>query len=140
MRPFLFSPERWPNDNDPEPGEDVPLDRWRIKRPAEELYRVSEDLACLNNLATEEAHGDVLAKLRNILEQDLREQSDPRVLGYGDIYESFPRYASFKPELKEFKERGEYNPEYLREIPSQIFVSELYQQALDKKLGRQEQQ
>ena len=55
------------------------------------------------------------------------------MLGYGDIYESFPRYMSFKPELKGFKERGEYNPAYLMKIPPEIFVSDLYHQALSKK-------
>ena len=75
----------------------------------------------------------MFAKLRLTLESDLRAQSDPRVLGYGDIYEGFPRYMSFKPELQGFKERGEYNPEYLMKISPEIFVSELYYQALEKK-------
>lgn len=60
-------------------------------------------------------------------------QDDPRILGYGDIYESFPRYASFNPKLKGFKERGKHNPEYLMEIPPEIFISELYREALAKK-------
>ena len=64
---------------------------------------------------------------------NLRAQSDPHVLGYGDVFESFPRYMSFKPQMKGFKERGEYNPDYLMEIPPEIFVSELYYQALEKK-------
>jgi len=42
--------------------------------------------------------------------------------------------------LKGFKERGEYNPAYLMEIPPEILVSELYIQALDKKQGHQKQQ
>lgn len=125
-----FKPERWPWGNAPEPGEDPPSDRWRILRPAEELFQVIDDPFCLNNLASDEAYADVLAELRDKLETNLRDQSDPRVLGYGDIFESFPRYMSFKPELKGFKKRGEYNPEYLMEIPPEIFVSELYYQAL----------
>ena len=68
-----------------------------------------------------------------MLEQNLQAQNDPRVLGYGDIYEGFPRYMSFKPQLKGFKERGEYNPEFLMELPPEIFVSELYYRALEKK-------
>jgi len=128
-----FKPERWPNNNAPQAGEQAPTDRWRVLRPAEELFRISEDPYCLNNLAGDEVHADVLAELRDKLEQDLQEQSDPRVLGYGDIFESFPRYASFKPHLKGFKEQGGYNPEYLMEIPPEILVSELYHQALSKK-------
>ncbi len=53
---------------------------------------------CLVNLAGDEAYADVLAELRDKLEQDLRAQSDPRILGYGDIYESFPEaYAHSSP-------------------------------------------
>ena len=44
---------------------------------------------------------------------------------------------SFNPDLEGFKERGKYNPEYLQEIPPEIFVSELYYEALVRK---QEQQ
>jgi len=134
-----FRPERWPGGNPPDAGEEASLDRWRAKRPAEELYKISDDPFCLDNLAGDDAHAEVLAQLRGRLEKDLREQSDPRMLGYGDIFESFPRYASFKSELKGFKERGEYNPQYLVEVPPEIFVSELYFKALDNKREQQEQ-
>lgn len=135
-----FKPERWPMNNAPEEGQQAPTDRWRILRPAEELFRVSEDPYCLNNLAADESYADTLAELSGMLEENLRTQSDPRVLGYGDIFESFPRYQSFKPNLKGFKERGEYNPEYVVEIPPEIFVSELYYQALETKHEQQERQ
>jgi uncharacterized sulfatase len=128
-----FRPNRWPRGNAPAPEKEASLDRWSLRRPPEELYRVDEDPFCLTNLAGEEAHANALAKLRNMLEKNLREQSDPRVLGYGDILESFPRHMTFKTELKGFKTRGEYNPEYLMEIPPEIFVSELYHEALQKK-------
>jgi len=134
-----FKPERWPRGNAPEPGEEPPTDRWSVQRPAEELFKITEDPYCLVNLAGDEAYADVLAELRNKLEQELRAQFDPRILGYGDIYESFPRHMSFKPELEGFKERGEYNPEYLMEIPPEIFVSDLYYQALEKKQGQAQQ-
>ena len=128
-----FRPERWPRGNPPEPGQEDQLDRWRVRRPAEELYNVIADPFCLENLAADKAHAEVLAELRTMLEQNLQAQNDPRVLGYGDIYEGFPRYMSFKPQLKGFKERGEYNPEFLMELPPEIFVSELYYRALEKK-------
>jgi uncharacterized sulfatase len=105
-----FKPERWPRNNGPAPGEDPPTDRWSIRRPAEELFNIEDDPYCLVNLAADAAYTDVLAKLRNRLEQELRGQSDPRVLGYGDIYE-----------------------EFLMEIPPEILVSELYHEALQNK-------
>ena len=134
-----FRPERWPRGNPPAAGDEASLDRWSRQRPAEELYKISEDPFCLDNLAGDEAHAETLAELRDRLESDLREQNDPRILGYGDIYESFPRYASFKPELEGFKERGKYNPAYLVAIPPEIFVSDLYYQALSRKQEQQDQ-
>jgi uncharacterized sulfatase len=130
-----FRPERWPGGNAPDPGAQATLDRWRTRRPAEELYRVSADPYCLDNLAGDAAHAGALAELRGMLEAKLRAQSDPRALGFGDIYEGFPRYMSFKAELKGFKTPGEYNPDYLVEIPEDIFVSELYHRALAEKLA-----
>lgn len=126
-------PERWPKGNPPAPEDEASMDRWSVQRPAEELFKLSEDPFCLVNLAADEAFTEVLVELRDTLDQELRKQGDARALGYGDIYESFPRHMSFKPELKGFKERGEYNPEYLQEIPPEIFVSELYFEALARK-------
>jgi uncharacterized sulfatase len=128
-----FRPERWPTGNPPEAGKEASLSRWRTRRQPEEMFLVSEDPFCMNNLAGDDAHAETLAELRGLLDEKLREQSDPRALGYGDIYEGFPRYMSFKPELKGFKERGEYNPAYLVEVPPEILVSDLYYQALEEK-------
>lgn len=128
-----FKHERWPRGNGPETGEETSLDRWSVKRPAEELFNISDDPACLNNLADDDTYSELLAELRGKLESDLHKQADPRILGYGDIFESFPRYQSFSPDLKGFKERGQYNPKYLMEIPQEIFVSKLYHKALAKK-------
>jgi uncharacterized sulfatase len=47
--------------------------------------------------------------------QALREQGDPRALGTGDIFESYPRVSRMRPELGGFAERGEYNPKYMPE-------------------------
>ena len=47
-----------------------------------------------------------------MLEKALTEQQDPRVLGTGDIFESYPRVSSMRPALGGFAERGTYNPKY----------------------------
>lgn len=134
-----FSPERWPTGNPPDAKKEASLDRWRVRRPPEELFLVGKDPYCLNNLVGDDAYAEILAEHRALLETKLRAQSDPRALGYGDIYESFPRYMSFKPELEGFKERGEYNPAYLMDIPPEILVSDLYYQALEEKKKQAEQ-
>jgi uncharacterized sulfatase len=132
-----FRPERWPA-GDIGAEERARLDPRYAKRPPEELYRVKTDFACMENLAGSKEYESILEELRNKLENELRKQSDPRVLGYGDMYESFPRYGRFREELEGFDKQGEYNPDYLMEIPDPILVSSLYHQALQSKLENQE--
>lgn len=81
------------------------------KRPAEELYDVRKDAGCINNLAQEPQYAGVRKDLRAQLERLLKEQGDPRVLGYGDIFESYPRYSRMR-NFPGFKKQGEYNPEF----------------------------
>jgi N-sulfoglucosamine sulfohydrolase len=84
------------------------------KRPAEELFLVEEDLACMNNLAGDAKYSAVLKRLRKELDEELTAQRDPRILGYGDIFDSYPRYLSMNEDLPGFKELGKYNPEYVK--------------------------
>ena len=66
------------------------------RRPAEELYAVNEDPGCLDNLVTEERHRETLTKLRDQLFDYLKETGDARVLGNGDIWETYPRVSSLR--------------------------------------------
>lgn len=124
-----FKPERWPagaplkynkaggledafNDID-EPLErfvvksrDIPEYReyFRLataKRPAEELYDIVNDPACMNNLAGSARYSDELLDLRNRLGGYLMQTGDPRVTGNGDVFESYPRLVG---EIREFPE------------------------------------
>ncbi len=127
-----FKPERWPAgdpegfyDIDDGPSKEHVLknrnrpDVRRLfeaacgKRPAEELYDIQKDPGCLENLASSPAHAEVRAKLRAELERTLIAQKDPRMLGAGDIFESYPRYSAMRPELGGFAQQGQYNPAFL---------------------------
>ncbi len=66
------------------------------KRPAEELYAIKEDPAALMNLADRPERAADLKRLRAELEQYLKKTGDPRVLGHGDIFESYPRYSPIR--------------------------------------------
>ncbi|HEY1599301.1 MAG TPA: sulfatase [Pirellulales bacterium] len=99
-----FEPDRWPACN-PETGlgncDDGPTKTLLVetrgryydlafgKRPAEELYRVADDPACLHNLATDPKHQDALRALRSRLETMLRAEEDPRTLGQGAIFDAY---------------------------------------------------
>ncbi len=82
------------------------------KRPEEELYKVTEDPGCMNNLAQESDYQTIKEELKEQLMLVLKEQKDPRVTDNGDIFESYPRFNTMRPHLGGFAERGEYNPKY----------------------------
>ncbi|MBB5352789.1 putative sulfatase [Haloferula luteola] len=65
-------------------------------RPSEELYDIVTDPGCLHNLAGVPAHDALRTQLAHQLETYLKETSDPRVLGMGDIFETYPRYSPIR--------------------------------------------
>lgn len=92
------------------------------KRPSEQLYNIKLDPDCVNNIAGDLNYEDVRNELRTKLEAELKKQGDPRILGYGDIFDSYPRVSTMR-EFEGFRERGEYNPEYLQEQQKRINLS-----------------
>jgi N-sulfoglucosamine sulfohydrolase len=124
-----FKPDRWPA-GDPEDYADIDnsptksfllehrdrypeLFRHAVgKRPDEELFAIRRDPACLDNLAAAPEYAHTCAELRQRLLTLLAGQGDPRALGTGDIFESYPRVSAMRPELGGFAEQGEYNPKY----------------------------
>ncbi len=59
-------------------------------RPPEELYDVRKDVWQTHNLAEEEGLAKVKEKLKKDLEAYLWKTGDPRILGSGDIFSSYP--------------------------------------------------
>jgi uncharacterized sulfatase len=82
------------------------------KRPEEQLFDIKKDPACRHNLVSNPKYNSVKKELRNQLEKLLKEQGDPRMLGYGDIFDSYPRFGLMR-NWPGFKERGKYNPAYI---------------------------
>jgi uncharacterized sulfatase len=62
------------------------------RRPAEELFDIQKDPACLNNLANSPQHAKAKKMLKVAFEQYLKKTNDPRVLGKGAVMEAYPRY------------------------------------------------
>jgi N-sulfoglucosamine sulfohydrolase len=81
-------------------------------RAEEELYDIRSDPHCLENLAESAAFASTKEQLWNRLKQELEEQGDPRLLGYGDIIDSYPFYGRVQPTIPGFKEVGKYNPAF----------------------------
>lgn len=66
------------------------------KRPAEELYNISQDPGCLKNLAGTSDAADTQQRLSDQLETYLRATGDPRVLDGGEIFETYRRYSPIR--------------------------------------------
>ncbi|MEZ6124391.1 MAG: hypothetical protein R3C49_14630 [Planctomycetaceae bacterium] len=67
--------------------------RWQMafgKRPAEELYHISQDRYCMVNLAANENFSDVRTQLEAKMLQRLAEEQDPRLTGPADYFERLP--------------------------------------------------
>ena len=121
-----FKPDLWPAgdpeefyDIDGSPTRDLVLQRrdrfFELacgKRPGEELFDIRKDPGCLDNLARSAAHAKTLAGLRDQMDRTLKAQGDPRALGRGDIFDSYPRHSPMRPQLGGFAERGKYNPAF----------------------------
>lgn len=83
------------------------------KRPAEELYHVSEDPDCIHNLATVPENDPIRKSLASKLDELLLEQGDPRSLSKGDVFESYPYYQRLPEKgFPGFMEYGVYNPRF----------------------------
>src|SRR5262245_21458954 len=124
-----LKPDRWPA-GDPENFADIddgPSKSWMMahrsdptfqhgfgKRPEEQLFDVTKDPGCRTNLAGAAAHENTRKSMRASLQRALTAQKDPRLLGKGDIWESYPRFSPMRPELGGFAEEGKPNPKYRR--------------------------
>jgi arylsulfatase A-like enzyme len=99
-----YEPDRWPAGN-PETGyrncDDSPTKSFVLrkfdqyyrmsfgKRPAEELYRISDDPDCIRNLAGDPAHAELKQSMRDEMESMLRAEGDPRVLGNAAVFDTY---------------------------------------------------
>lgn len=79
------------------------------KRPEIEVYDVTSDPACLNNLAGKDGFKDTQQRLAKQFNDYLKETTDPRVLNGGDIFETYPRYSAIRefPVPEEVQQRWE---------------------------------
>ena len=104
-----FKPNRWPAGN-PETGylntdgsptkteilnlkrEGLNEDYWNLsfgKRPQETLYDIRKDPDCIENIAPNNKYSFIKDSLRKVLIEDLTINKDPRILGYGDLFDNY---------------------------------------------------
>jgi uncharacterized sulfatase len=127
-----FRPERWPAgnpqtgftnvDNSPskslilkqyyEEDNDVNFNLSFAKRPAEELYDIIDDPACMNNLAELSSFRELKDGLWNELKEKLTQTGDPRVWGNEEIFESYEYTGNAKNSWKNYLAGKNTNPSY----------------------------
>jgi uncharacterized sulfatase len=61
------------------------------RRPAEEVFDILTDPGNLHNLALGPAYEQLTAHLRDRLDAYLTQTEDPRAVGNGDVFETYPR-------------------------------------------------
>ncbi|QGY47220.1 sulfatase-like hydrolase/transferase [Maribellus comscasis] len=90
------------------------------KRPSEELYNIVDDPGCIHNLSDNPDFSTQLKQLRIKLEGELTWQSDPRVVGNGNVFDSYPTFKPIqlfdkngKSLFPGFAAYGEYNESVL---------------------------
>lgn len=104
-----FEPSRWPAgdpitgylNRDGSPTKTVCLnskidpeafDYWKWsfdKRPMNELYNIKKDPICMENLAEHPEYDQLLTQLKDQLFDELKQQSDPRMMGMGDLFDQY---------------------------------------------------
>lgn len=70
------------------------FDKAMAKRPAEELYDIIKDPACLQNLADNPEYSGEKKRLSGVLDKYLTKTADPRVLTGGSVWDEYPYYSN----------------------------------------------
>ena len=78
------------------------------KRPAEELFDLAADPGCLDNLADQPEHADLLKALREEFDAYLAKTGDARATGNGRIWDEYVRYSS----IRQFPKPPDAGPDY----------------------------
>lgn len=119
-----YEPDRWPAGN-PETGyrnvDDGPTkelilssfdEHYRLsfgKRAAEELYLVKKDPDCMNNLAKDPRYAETKRKLRERMEEMLRSEGDPRMLGNTAFFDTIEYTGPKKHSYDNWLKHQKYN-------------------------------
>lgn len=103
-----YFPDRWPAGNpetdfgncDPSPSKEllkaIGGEFYEMsfgKRPADALYKLSDDPECIRNLATDPFYSPTVEKMRQQMTAMLRDEKDPRALGNGAIFDTYKYVA-----------------------------------------------
>lgn len=78
------------------------------KRPEEQLFDIRKDPDCVHNLAADRKYASVKTRLWVQLQNELKLQGDPRILGDGDIFDFYPNCRIERQQ--KLYDRPDYDP------------------------------
>jgi N-sulfoglucosamine sulfohydrolase len=84
------------------------------RRPEHELFDLTSDPWCVDNLAADPAHRELRDALAARLEAELVHSGDPRAGGGGDIFDSYPRFSAIRPIAGKDVKQGRYVRKFLQ--------------------------
>jgi uncharacterized sulfatase len=100
-------------------------------RPEFQLYDMNSDPYGMNNLVGIQEYERVFHRLFRKLKRQLVKNKDPRLIGEGDIWESYPRFMGIRKFGGDHPAyRGVYNDHYIQpgqRIPKYLFDSKDYE-------------
>lgn len=79
------------------------------RRGAEELYDISRDTDCIDNLVGKSEYDSLRSALAEEMEARLREEGDPRMEGRGELFDSYPNMCGSRQFYNRFR-AGEQAP------------------------------
>lgn len=59
------------------------------KRPSEELYNITEDPGCIDNLAFSMQYQELKKEMKSLMFEELKSEGDPRMFGNGDVFDNY---------------------------------------------------
>jgi hypothetical protein len=122
-----YEPSRWPAgnpetgylDTDGSPTKSLILEAgrknrddrfWQLNfgmRPSEELYDLKADRYCTSNLAGSPVHTARLTKMIEAMTAELKSHGDPRALGNGQVFDTYPVATPSASNFYERMQKGE---------------------------------
>jgi arylsulfatase A-like enzyme len=128
-----FKPDRWPTgmpetgylDCDGGPTKTLILDAfnseshqlWRLsfgKRAGNEFYNLKKDPDCMENIADKEDSKTDQLFWSDLLMKKLKEQEDPRVVGNGDVFDSYLVFPAQRDFYKRFRNGEQVKADWVR--------------------------
>ena len=128
-----YHPERWPAGNpetgymdcDGSPTKSFILNDRRMKGksrywdlnfgkfPYEELYQVSNNQECLENLAQKPEYSAIKKQLIKQMTKKLKKDGDPRMFGEGDIFDTYPYSGDLRNFYNRFMSGEKLNADWI---------------------------